>query len=269
MPALEQAPAGKSRIGYTVGEAARRVGVSPATLRVWEREGLITTERSPSGYRRFREMDLWRLRRIANLRRVERLNAAGIRRVLQAEAPRPADRGEVELGPRLRRLRQERGLTLAQAAGAVGLSPSFLSELERDRTGVAMATLHRLLNFYGTTLAVLPGPAGTGAWPHRAGSGPWVRNQGITVEQLAHTEAAMEPQLFTVEPGAGSAGAYSHEGEEFIYVLEGSFEVVLGGEPHLLEAKDSLYYPSTVEHAWRNPGCAVARLLWVNTPATF
>jgi DNA-binding transcriptional MerR regulator/quercetin dioxygenase-like cupin family protein len=270
LPALEQAPAGKGRIGYTVGEAARRVGVSAATLRVWEREGLITSERSPSGYRRFREADLSRLRRIAHLRRVERLNTAGIRRVLQAEAPRAMDRGEVELGPRLRRLRQERGLTLAKAAAAVGLSASFLSELERDRTGVAMATLHRLLDSYGTTLAVLLGPTDVAARPHRAGSGPRVRNQGVTVEQLAQPEAVMEPQLFTVEPGAGSDGAYTHEGEEFIYVLEGRFEVVLGGrELHVLDAGDSLYYPSTMEHAWRNPGCSPARLIWVNTPPTF
>ncbi|HSR22074.1 MAG TPA: MerR family transcriptional regulator, partial [Candidatus Eisenbacteria bacterium] len=112
-------------LGYKVGEAARMVGVSPATVRVWEREGLIATSRSSSGYRYFGDEELRRLRRVAYLRRVEKLNTAGIRRVLAEEGhdrPKPQSRREVALGPRLRRMRKERGQTMEQAAAAVGLS---------------------------------------------------------------------------------------------------------------------------------------------------
>jgi DNA-binding transcriptional MerR regulator/quercetin dioxygenase-like cupin family protein len=250
------------------------VGVSPATVRVWEREGLVRTARSASGYRYFGEEELSRLRRVAHLRRVEKLNTAGIRRVLVEEdgdAPAPPRRREVALGQRLRRLRQERGQTLEQAAGAVGLSASFLSELERELSGASMATLHRLLSYYGTTFAaLLQQPGGRVARVKRAGRGRSVRNQGVTVEQLADGQTLMEPQVFTIEPGAGSDGSYAHDGEEFVYVLEGVFEVLLNqGERYVLRVGDSLYYPSSLVHSWRNPGRAVARVIWVNTPPTF
>jgi DNA-binding transcriptional MerR regulator/quercetin dioxygenase-like cupin family protein len=265
---------GSRDLGYKVGEAARMVGVSAATVRVWEREGLIGTSRSSSGYRYFGDEDLARLRRVAYLRRVEKLNTAGIRRVLAEEGrdrPPARRRREVALGPRLRRLRQERGQTLEQAAAAVGLSASFLSELERDQSGASMATLHRLLSYYGTTFAaLLQRPSGRVARLKRAGRGRSVRNHGVTVEQLADGQALMEPQIFTIEAGAGSEGSYSHEGEEFVYVLEGTFEVVLNeGERYHLRTGDSLYYPSSVLHSWRNPGRTVARVIWVNTPPTF
>jgi DNA-binding transcriptional MerR regulator/quercetin dioxygenase-like cupin family protein len=273
--ALRDVPTiGLRELGYKVGEAARMVGVSAATVRVWEREGLVATSRSPSGYRYFGDEELARLRRVAHLRRVERLNTAGIRRVLVEEGhagPQVRRRREVALGPRLRRMRQERGQTLEQAAAAVGLSASFLSELERDQSGASMATLHRLLAYYGTTFAaLLQRSSGRVARLVRAGRGRSVHNQGVTVEQLADAQALMEPQVFTIEPGAGSDGGYSHEGEEFVYVLTGAFEVTLeGGERHSLKTGDSLYYPSSIVHAWRNPGRTVARVLWVNTPPTF
>lgn len=271
----EAAVDGCRDVGYRVGEASRIAGVSPATIRVWEREGLIVTSRSPSGYRYFGDEELARLRRIAYLRRVEKLNTAGIRRVLAEEdgdGRRPQRRRlEVALGPKLRRLRLERGLTLEQASSAVGLSPSFLSELERDQSGASMATLHRLLGYYGTTFgALLQGAGGTVACLKRAGRARKVRNLGVTVEQLADGPTLMETQLFTVEPGAGSQGSYAHEGEEFLYVLEGAFEVLLNDhERHVLRAGDSLYYPSTVPHSWRNPSRRPTRVLWVNTPPTF
>jgi DNA-binding transcriptional MerR regulator/mannose-6-phosphate isomerase-like protein (cupin superfamily) len=274
VPAVTGA-SGARDVGYKVGEAARLVGVSAATVRVWEREGLIATHRSPSGYRYFHDEELRRLRRIAYLRRVEKLNTAGIRRALGDEGPapsRPRRRQEVALGPELRRLRQDRRLTLEQAAAAVGLSPSFLSELERDQSGASMAKLHRLLSYYGTTFAALLQGRGGGrtARVKRTGRGRKVRSHGVTVEQLADGQTLMEPQLFTIEPGASSEGSYRHAGEEFVFVVEGAFEVVLNDhERHLLRLGDSLYYPSSVDHSWRNPGREPARVIWVNTPPTF
>jgi quercetin dioxygenase-like cupin family protein len=80
----------------------------------------------------------------------------------------------------------------------------------------------------------------------------------------------MEPHLFRVAPSAGSGESYAHEGEEFLYVLQGCLEIDLaGGERHLLEQGDSFYFESSTQHRWRNPGRREARVLWVNTPPTF
>lgn len=75
-----------------VTEAARLVGVSPSTLRLWERQGLVEPSRSPGGARRYDRPTLERLRRIARLRREEGWNAAAIRQLLD-ESPDPSEAG--------------------------------------------------------------------------------------------------------------------------------------------------------------------------------
>lgn len=65
-----------------------------------------------------------------------------------------------ELGPTLRRLRKERGLTLVEAGKGIRLSTSFLSDLERSRTGPSITTLMRLALFYQVSiLDILQGRA--------------------------------------------------------------------------------------------------------------
>src|SRR5207245_7530991 len=78
---------------------------------------------------------------------------------------------------------------------------------------------------------------------------------GVKIEQLAEGRCAMDCQRFTLSPGAGSRGQYSHEGEEFIHVLSGRFEITLDGrQRYQLNAGDSMYFESTSLHAWVNPG---------------
>ena len=62
---------------------------------------------------------------------------------------------------------------------------------------------------------------------------------------------------------------YTHEGEEFIYVLRGDLEITVDGEEYSLKTGDSFYFESATPHRWRNPGRKETLLLWVNTPPTF
>ncbi len=263
--------------GIRICEAAQLLGVSTATLRLWERQGLIQPVRTPGGNRRYQEDDLARLRHIQYLRRVERLNAAAIARALtNAPSVRPGGSGPNRenpgLGDRLRAKRRRAGFTLKQVAERTGLSISFLSAIERGVTGPSVSTLNKLTKSYGITiLDLLDGQHGvkrlvrTAERPQLPGSG-----SGVTVEHLALGTLQMEPQLFSVQPGAGSEGAYDHIGEEFIFVLAGTLEIWLEElEHYLLTPGDCLYFPSTLPHRWRNPGSEETKLLWVNTPPTF
>jgi quercetin dioxygenase-like cupin family protein len=92
----------------------------------------------------------------------------------------------------------------------------------------------------------------------------------VLIEDLAVGPRQMEVQLWTIQPGAGSDGAYSHAGEEAMYLISGSLEVHLNGvESYSLQAGDCLYFPSAEPHRWRNLGLQPAVVLWVNTPPTF
>lgn len=82
-----------------VTEAARLVGVSPSTLRLWERQGLVEPIRSPGGARRYDRPTIERLRRIARLRREAGWNAAAIRQLLDETRDPPTAAAAVSQPP--------------------------------------------------------------------------------------------------------------------------------------------------------------------------
>src|SRR5437870_1607754 len=77
---------------------------------------------------------------------------------------------------------------------------------------------------------------------------------GVRMELLAWGNTVMEPHLFRIAPEAGSGDPYTHEGEEFIYVLSGELEITLNGEEYCLKPGDSFYFESATPHRWKNPG---------------
>ena len=94
--------------------------------------------------------------------------------------------------------------------------------------------------------------------------------KGVRMELLAWGNKAMEPHLFRIKPGSGSGEPYTHEGEEFLHIIRGRFEIWIGNEEHYkLKPGDSLYFESSTPHHWRNPGKKETLILWINTPPTF
>ena len=260
---------------YRIGEAARRVGVSPSALRMWERQGLVRPARADSRYRIYTDGDLEQLRSIRRLRQIDHLNAPGIRRVLRDTLQPAADaEGRPERRP-LRRIREERGLSLREASQRSGLSISFLSALERGVSGASVSTLQRLTATYGTTLHELFGGLDEGPANRLVRAGErralQLSSAEVRIEELARGTRHLEPQLFILAPGASSDGAYAHEGEEFLYLLSGALTVWVGDAEtyQLTLAGDALSFPSTMPHRWRNDAGGETRLLWINTPPTF
>ena len=261
---------------YRIGEAARRVGVSPSALRLWERQGLVRPARSNGQYRLYSDADVEQLGRIRRLRQVDRLNAPGIRRVLRQPVVAPHDAERRLDGRPLRRLREERGWSLRTASERTGRSVSFLSSLERGVSGASIATLQRLAAAYETTLLQLFGPPATADGPRRLVTTEEravlrLASDAVRIEQLARGASQLEPQLFVLGSGASSEGAYAHDGEEFLYLLSGALTVWVGDDEtyRLRNAGDSLCFPSTLPHRWRNDAGGETRLLWINTPPTF
>jgi DNA-binding transcriptional MerR regulator/quercetin dioxygenase-like cupin family protein len=255
-----------------ISEVARRVNISSSALRAWEQLGLVAPQRTKSRYRLYSEADVRLLQRALFLRRARGLNPAAIVHVLkrQGAVALPAEAASLP-GQRFRRLRARRGLSLAQVARATGVSVGFLSSLERGQMRSSVATLRRIARFYRTNILSLFETAGeTPRLVRPAQRKILETNAGVRMELLAWGNTAMEPHLFRVKPGGGSGESYSHEGEEFLHVLRGAFEIWLGhGEHYHLKTGDSLYFESSTPHRWRNPGRAEAWLLWVNTPPTF
>ena len=255
-----------------ISEAARRVGISSSALRAWEVLGLVTPRRTESHYRMYTEADVRLLQRAMFLRRARGLNPAAIVHVLKRQGivSAPAEHAALP-GQRFRRLRARRGLSLAQVARATGVSIGFLSALERGQTRSSVATLQRIAHYYRTNILSLFEAARENPRLVRPAERKILETTaGVRMELLAWGNTAMEPHLFRVKPNGGSGESYAHEGEEFLHILRGEFEIWLSNNEHYrLKTGDSLYFESSTPHRWRNPGKTETWLLWVNTPPTF
>jgi quercetin dioxygenase-like cupin family protein len=135
----------------------------------------------------------------------------------------------------------------------------------------SVATLQRIARFYKTNILSM--------FETNGDAQPLVRpserkvlqtSPNVRMELLAWGNTTMEPHLFRVKPGGSSGESYTHEGEEFLHVLRGEFEIWLERQGHYrLKSGDSLYFESATPHRWKNPGRSEAWILWVNTPPTF
>jgi len=255
-----------------ISEVSRRLAISSSALRAWEALGLVSPQRTESRYRMYTEADVRLLKRAIFLRRARGLNPAAIVHVLkkQGVVSAPADAPQLP-GQRFRRLRMRRKLSLAQVARATSVSVGFLSALERGQMRCSVATLRRIARFYKMNIISLFETNGDAQHLVRPSQRKILETSpDVRMELLAWGNTAMEPHLFRVKPGGGSGESYSHDGEEFLHVLRGVFELWLHNEGHyLLKAGDSLYFESSTPHRWKNPGRAEAWVLWVNTPPTF
>jgi DNA-binding transcriptional MerR regulator/quercetin dioxygenase-like cupin family protein len=262
--------------GVYISQVARMLGVSPWVLRAWENEGLVAPARTASGYRVFAPEDLDRLRRIRDLVQREGLNAAGVRRVLEAEGPSGDEPGRAprpHVHDRIQLLRKRKGISLRQLATLAGMSASSVSAIERGLSAPSVGTLQRLAAALDTNV---PGLLDTPRPQRQLVVRPHERpvmdmeTPGVRFENLYATDTALQSILISVEPGHGSQESYSHEGEEFIYVLEGQLEVTLDElYTYRLGPHDAMTFDSPRPHRWHNPGTVRAVTVWVNTPPTF
>jgi quercetin dioxygenase-like cupin family protein/DNA-binding XRE family transcriptional regulator len=188
----------------------------------------------------------------------------------RAEPDAGADR--LHLGLRLRALRKERHLSLDEVAKGSGISRSFLSLIENDRSDISFSKLIRLVNFYGISVTdIMPDPD-----PRedqiivRREDRKHITSpvEGMDVFLLSpDTKHKMMPVIEEFQPGGHMNEYSSHEGEEFLYVLQGDIEVTLEGrEPFVLREGDSAYYNADQKHGFRNAGEGIALLFAVVTP---
>ena len=187
--------------------------------------------------------------------------------------PRPEGHAP-PLGARLRKIRQERGVSLATAAAESGLSRSFLSLVERDESDISFGRLHRLINHYGIHIAdLVPTEAAEVEGLVPAGSESLLRSpaEGIELHLLApDTERAMLPGLAIFAPGAQTTDWEGHDGEGFAHVIEGAVEVSFHErDPVTLERGDSLYYGGREPCAMRNAARRETRLFFATCPPIF
>jgi transcriptional regulator with XRE-family HTH domain len=193
--------------------------------------------------------------------------------------PRTAPETTVDrdLGPRLRRLRESRGLSLRALAKLAAVNPGNLSLIENGKTSPSVGTLKTILTAMGTSLGeffTLQEAAGAGhSFIFRAteliniSAGPGLRFLGLPRTANGRSLQSLHE---TYAPGADTGPeAYRHAGEETGFCLTGTIELTVDGQRELLGPGDAYYYSSDKPHRWRNVGNIPAEVVSACTPPTF
>lgn len=167
-----------------------------------------------------------------------------------------------DIGARLRDLRKESRLTLAELAGRAGVSTSLVSQAERNCLSPSVATLNALSAALGVTMAKFFEEEPPAEMVIRAGAAakaPW----RVLVSEAAG--AAFTCFVTRLEPGqaSGIRAEGPAECSELVYVAEGAARIRWGREARALEAGDSVYFRRTRARRAENTGARPAVLVWV------
>jgi transcriptional regulator with XRE-family HTH domain len=172
---------------------------------------------------------------------------------------------EYAIGEKLRTLRLKKKMGLVELGKHTGLSPALLSKIERGRLFPTLPTLLRIALVFGVglefffsgarekPLCVVMRRSDRVRLPERPGG----REVAYQFESLdyAATERrfnSYHAEFFPVPED--KLRPHEHSGVEFIHTLQGTLSVHIAGEAHALEQGDSIYFDSSVPHAYRRSG---------------
>ena len=195
----------------------------------------------------------------------------------------------VQLGQSIRALREERRLSLRELARRVGVSPSFVSQIELGKASPSVGTLYSLLSVLGTTLDDLIGepPTSTGptfveadggggdtpsSWPRvdepvqSADGRKRVEMSGVAWERLTQDHDPYVDFLHVeYAPGSSSCAPdqlMRHGGREYGYLLAGQLDIQVGFETYSLGPGDSIHFDSMTPHRLSNPSSEPSTAVW-------
>jgi transcriptional regulator with XRE-family HTH domain len=180
---------------------------------------------------------------------------------------------EESMGGRIRKRRLQLGMTLADLAGASGLTKSFVSQIERGRNSPSIATLRAIAGALDVPVFYF--------FQAEQTTDPVVRLTERRVVTFQHTGVKYEfltPDLqrniemltLRLEPGQHTGERpLAHDGEECAVVIQGTMDVEVAGTTYRLQPGDSIYIGALQPHRTSNPGKSPAALISAISPPAF
>jgi transcriptional regulator with XRE-family HTH domain len=175
----------------------------------------------------------------------------------------------------IKKVRLSRQMSLGQVAKRSGLTKGYLSKIENSHKAPPFSTLVKIAKVLEVDIAFLISEDGGSKDPGdikmcivRANEGkginPKINVHDFYYESLAYKKLGKSMEPFIVMPSFDKKPhPFTHDGEEFMHVFEGPFELVYGDETYILEKGDSIYFDSSVPHCGRSIGKERAKVLVV------
>ncbi len=184
---------------------------------------------------------------------------------------------EYNIGTKLKKLRQSKKLTLQTVAKEIGFSPALISQIENNNVSPPIATLSKLAKFFDVKMSSFftendDEPRYEVIRKDDRKTVPRVISRAGTKHGYFYESFSfkmhnkkMEPFLITLSDKIQDNNTYSHEGESFLFVIKGTFELLLDNEQITLEAGDSIYFDTSMEHRFRSKDGSEVTVLEVLT----
>ncbi|WP_412518720.1 helix-turn-helix domain-containing protein [Staphylococcus simulans] len=177
-----------------------------------------------------------------------------------------------EVGFQIKLIRNQQRQTLKQLSAMTGLSTSFLSQVERGESSIAITSLDKIAKALDVSITSFFSPETPNNYH--------VQPQKMKPNTINHANASikrvssefenrnLETYLITFAPGSRSETSM-HGGEEFFYMVEGELTFYVNDKKHVIKEGEIIHYPSRFQHYCRNDSEYPATVLSVVTPKIF
>lgn len=182
---------------------------------------------------------------------------------------------DYNIGAKIKELRRAKKMTLQDVANETGFSTALISQIENNNVSPPIATLSKIAHFFDVKIGhffteseeecpyeVLRSSERTAIPKVVSQDGT---NHGYFFESLSvrKQNKKMDPFLLTLNTKVTNTDTYSHNGEEFLFVMHGSAELLLDERRIVLNAGDSVYFDANLKHRLISAGSDEVKVLAV------
>ena len=178
----------------------------------------------------------------------------------------------IDIGSRLRRHRQHKGLSQRALARLAGVTNGLISQIEQNSVSPSIASLKKILDVLSLSLADFFTSEEEAApdYFHERKRLPNLGSGDVSIflvgAGVPHRAMSI---LHEVYPPGADTQTYTHAGEEGGVVTKGRIEVTVAGRTRVLGPGDGYYFESRLPHRFRNLGATACEIISANAPPTF
>ncbi|MDZ5473672.1 XRE family transcriptional regulator [Bacillus sp. 31A1R] len=166
----------------------------------------------------------------------------------------------MDIGTKIRAIRNRKKITIAQMCDATGLSKGFISNVENNNTSPSINTLATIAKYLGVPLPYLLLEKEQHMRVVRKTERTYSTFNNLKIEHLS-SKGGMRMMIVDLPAGESIGEPHSHEGEECHLVLEGKILAEQGEDSFILEEGDSFSWNASVPHYAKNIGDGTAKIL--------
>jgi len=178
------------------------------------------------------------------------------------------------MGKRIKKKREVLGYLVKELSAQIGVTPSLISQIEKGKAFPSIVTLKKISEALQTTVGELIGEnENLGQHPLlTSNERRFVKKNknGTSLHMLSYHDSSkqIEPYIIQFKKNSNSEGIMTSNfpGQEFCFVLKGSFETIVNEEQYNLKDGDGFYFNSKQSHHFKNISEKEAELLWIITP---